>query len=276
MRNGQNDIVGLMDNAGAVMVNYSYDAWGKLLSVSGTLATTLGQNNPFRYRGYYYDTETGLYYLQTRYYDPEVCRFISADVYLSTGLGVVGNNMYAYCNNDPTISEDSQGTVVGLVIGGVTLTVGQLVALAVIISVGIDWVTNRERSMLQRTSNKIVEGLEALVGAISATLAITSARTYQSPTNVHHIVAQNEPKAADARKALKSVGMTTEDASNLVAIKTSLHVRLHKKEYYSIINAGITAAAYSKGTMAERKVRVEAVLNTAKSILTIASKLLAW
>ena len=109
MRNGQNDIVGLMDNAGAVVVSYSYDAWGKSLTVSGTLATTLGQDNPFRYRGYYYDTETGLYYLQTRYYDATVCRFISADVYMSTGQGIVGSNMYAYCLNNPVNMSDDYG-----------------------------------------------------------------------------------------------------------------------------------------------------------------------
>ena len=109
MRNGQNDIVGLMDSSGAVVVSYSYDAWGKLLSVSGTLATTLGANNPFRYRGYYYDTETGLYYLQTRYYDATVCRFISADVYMSTGQGIVGNNTYAYCLNNPVMMSDDSG-----------------------------------------------------------------------------------------------------------------------------------------------------------------------
>ena len=72
LRNGQNDIVGLMDESGVRVVEYIYDAWGKLISTTGTLATTLGADNPFRYRGYYYDTETGLYYLTTRYYDPEV------------------------------------------------------------------------------------------------------------------------------------------------------------------------------------------------------------
>ena len=92
LRNGQNDIVGLMDGSGVRVVEYIYDAWGKLISTTGTLATTLGADNPFRYRGYYYDTETGLYYLTTRYYDPEVCRFISADVYMSTGQGVLGGN----------------------------------------------------------------------------------------------------------------------------------------------------------------------------------------
>ena len=74
-----------MDGSGTRVVEYTYDAWGKLISTSGTLASTLGADNPFRYRGYYYDAETGLYYLMTRYYDPEVGRFLSADVYLSTG-----------------------------------------------------------------------------------------------------------------------------------------------------------------------------------------------
>ena len=109
LRNGQNDIVGLMDESGVRMVEYIYDAWGKLISTTGTLATTLGADNPFRYRGYYYDTETGLYYLTTRYYDPEVCRFISADVYMSTGQGVLGGNMWAYCLNNPVCRYDTSG-----------------------------------------------------------------------------------------------------------------------------------------------------------------------
>ena len=111
LRNGQNDIVGLMDGSGTRVVEYTYDAWGKLISTTGTLASTLGANNPFRYRGYYYDTETGLYYLTTRYYDPEVCRFISADVYMTTGQGVLGGNMFAYCLNNPVNMVDSQGDV---------------------------------------------------------------------------------------------------------------------------------------------------------------------
>ena len=109
LRNGQNDIVGLMDESGVRVVEYIYDAWGKLISTTGTLATTLGADNPFRYRGYYYDTETGLYYLTTRYYDPEVCRFISADVYMSTGQGVLGGNMWAYCGNNPVNRYDIDG-----------------------------------------------------------------------------------------------------------------------------------------------------------------------
>ena len=80
-----------------------------MLSCTGTLATTLGLDQPFRYRGYVYDTETGWYSLQSRYYSPETCRFISADVLLSTGQGVIGNNSYAYCRNNPIRRVDASG-----------------------------------------------------------------------------------------------------------------------------------------------------------------------
>ena len=87
------------------------------MSSEGTMAET----NPLRYRGYYYDTESGLYYLQSRYYDPTTCRFINADKYYSTDQGVLGYNMFAYCNNSPIIASDPDGewlnVVVGMVVG---------------------------------------------------------------------------------------------------------------------------------------------------------------
>ena len=87
------------------VATYEYDAWGNIASSSGRLA----EINPLRYRGYYYDNETGFYYLQSRYYDPANRRFISADVYASTGQGFVGTNMFAYCNNKPIINSDPSG-----------------------------------------------------------------------------------------------------------------------------------------------------------------------
>ena len=109
IKNAQGDIIGITDAAGNPVVAYSYDAWGRLLDTAGTLASTIGAYNPLRYRGYVYDPETGLYYLQSRYYDPEMGRFISADAYVSTGQGFVGNNMFVYCNNDPTNALDLNG-----------------------------------------------------------------------------------------------------------------------------------------------------------------------
>ena len=91
------------------MVEYTYDSWGKLLRTTGSLSETFGKEQPFRYRGYVYDEETGWYYLQSRYYNPEIGKFISADVYLSTGQGVLGHNAYAYCLNNPVNRMDSTG-----------------------------------------------------------------------------------------------------------------------------------------------------------------------
>ena len=100
------NIVGLMTYDALTVADYEYDAWGKLISATGDMANI----NPIRYKGYYYDQELGLYYLQSRYYDPEIGRFINADEFTSTGQGVVGNNMFAYCGNNPVSREDNQGT----------------------------------------------------------------------------------------------------------------------------------------------------------------------
>ena len=109
-RNGQGDVIALVDTTGNEVVKYSYDTWGKVQSVTGTLASTVGQLNPFRYRGYYYDTETGLYYLQSRYYDPCTGRFINSDGAVSTGTGLLGFNMFSYCNNNPVSMADDGGS----------------------------------------------------------------------------------------------------------------------------------------------------------------------
>ena len=108
-KNVQGDITAIVDSAGQKVVEYTYDAWGKVLSTTGSLASTIGQSNPYRYRGYWYDSETGLYYLQSRYYDPQTGRFINADGFVSTGQGVLSCNMFAYCENNPVCRVDAQG-----------------------------------------------------------------------------------------------------------------------------------------------------------------------
>ena len=86
VRNVQGDIIALVDADGKVVVKYTSDSWGKVIAVTGELADTVGVQNPFRYKGYYYDNETGMYYLKSRYYDAEIKRFICADGYFSTGF----------------------------------------------------------------------------------------------------------------------------------------------------------------------------------------------
>ncbi len=105
MLNLQGDVLCMITGSAQVVAHYTYDPYGRITDSYGSIATI----NPLRYRGYYQDTETGFYYLQSRYYDPQICRFINADSYASTGQGIIGCNMYAYCNNNPILFRDGDG-----------------------------------------------------------------------------------------------------------------------------------------------------------------------
>ena len=103
--------MGIVDNTGSLVVEYKYDAWGKPV-ITQTLSDSyeaLAELNPFKHRGYAFDEETGLYYLRSRYYNPEIARFTNADRYVSNELNVLGKNSYAYCFNCPTMLEESTG-----------------------------------------------------------------------------------------------------------------------------------------------------------------------
>ena len=131
--NLQGDVVGIINNTGAYVAKYAYDAWGNVISQSGWLAAT----NPIRYRGYYYDQDTGMYYLQTRYYDPVVRRFINADMpELAGGDNTfLGLNLFAYCTNNPVMNMDEDGCLSNG--WKIAITAGLLVAAtAVIVATG--------------------------------------------------------------------------------------------------------------------------------------------
>ena len=105
----QGDVIAIVDQNGTVVTTYLYDAWGNHLHTTGSLSATVGRYNPLRYRGYVYDRETNLYYLQSRYYNPETGRFINGDGFTATGQGIIGNNMFAYCGNNPVNYVDPSG-----------------------------------------------------------------------------------------------------------------------------------------------------------------------
>ena len=115
-KDAQGNIAAILDSNGNIVVEYKYDSWGNhaVLDANGSdiaSATHIGNLNPFRYRGYYYDTETGLYFLKTRYYDPEIGRFITIDdiSYIDPET-INGLNLYAYCGNNPVMRVDENGT----------------------------------------------------------------------------------------------------------------------------------------------------------------------
>ena len=122
VKNLQGDVVAITDSNGTVLVQYKYDAWGEVYNYSTASGLTglsqyIAYNNPFRYRGYYYDTETGFYYLNSRYYDPEVGRFLNVDSALYHSMQ--GYNMYAYCYNNPVMYHDPYGANGEAVIQGI-------------------------------------------------------------------------------------------------------------------------------------------------------------
>ena len=118
VHNLQGDIVGILDNAGSLVVEYKYDAWGKpaLVRTLTTAYEALAELNPFRYRGYVFDEETGLYYLRSRYYIAKCCRFINPDIFLNKRQ-LLAHSLYSYCRNNCPIRHDTDGAVDG-VIGG--------------------------------------------------------------------------------------------------------------------------------------------------------------
>ena len=104
VKNLQGDIIAIIDDTGTEVVKYTYDAWGTPMSTSGTMAGTLGVLQPFRYRGYVYDYETGLYYLRSRYYNPVRNRFVNSD-----SSRLKESNLFMYCGNCPVCSIDTDG-----------------------------------------------------------------------------------------------------------------------------------------------------------------------
>ena len=108
--NLQGDVIGICEAAtGNVVATYTYDAWGNILTKTNHGTGTIADVNPFRYRGYYYDSETGLYYLNSRYYDPETGRFLNADAVIAQDSVSTGNNLFAYCRNNPIVYADHMG-----------------------------------------------------------------------------------------------------------------------------------------------------------------------
>ena len=137
--NGLGDVVGLVDSSNQVVVRYQYNSWGKVTSTQDTSGVSLATLNPFRYRKYVYDPETGLYCLGSRYYDPEVGRFVNADDFETLTYqmdSVQGKNLYQYCFNNPINMQDEDGgwpkwvTEVAIGIGAIVIGAAAVAATA--------------------------------------------------------------------------------------------------------------------------------------------------
>ena len=163
--NLQGDVIAILNDSGTCVAEYSYDAWGNCTVTKAT--DTIAYDNPLRYRGYYYDYDTELYYLQSRFYDANTGRFINADepTLIGANGGVVSNNLFAYCDNNPVMKSDPTGhiaaNVIGVIIGGIIGAVGGYFLT--------NWLA--DKIDLKGWKRKIfVWGLSAIIGAAAATI----------------------------------------------------------------------------------------------------------
>ena len=172
--NGQGDITGITDTQGNVLITYYYDAWGTAYCTYNTATSPYAQSlydlNPLLYRGYVFDREAGMYYLQTRYYIPSIGRFLNADGLVSTGQGILGNNMFAYCENNPITRSDPTGYLSVVSIGGFIVGVigGVVVGAGIEVIEGLEaafdllstWIVGDGSSQIYLDGSPIVEALQ--------------------------------------------------------------------------------------------------------------------
>ena len=200
--NSFGDVLQIRDGNGNILAKYNYDNWGKLLSITNSSGTAFAENTyPYhmsvRYRGYVYDHETGLYYLQSRYYDPETGRFLNADDmdYIGYSGEDVSYNLFAYCENNPVNNSDPSGmvaisTILGVVMGMVFGAVGYF--LDILVS-NIDnyfkdfnkFITKIKKTLSSR-KEQLKLFIEVLIGATDGFLSTTY--KYQLLKNIYNAV----------------------------------------------------------------------------------------
>ena len=229
LRNAQGDVIGLVDSSGNRVVSYSYDAWGGLLSITGSEATGIGEDNPLRYRGYIYDNETGLYYLKSRYYNPTWGRFINADSpavpTISPRNVTLNKNLFSYCDNNPVIRKDDEGNcwwpvicaLVGAAVGFGTQVIGN-------ISTGHQWNEGWIGATAGGFAYGLVIGTSGNVIAASyagaATESLFNAATEYSPTIAHinGLDTTRELNWANVRESLANSLIETAETGTILAI----------------------------------------------------------
>ena len=261
--NAQGDVAAILDSSGTMVASYNYDAWGSC-TVYNSSDAAIGDLNPLRYRGYYYDAETGFYYLQSRYYDPAICRFINADGLFTDGF--IGANLFAYCANNPVNTTDPTGNfaitaTVALITFGIALA-------ATALAVGISSSPGFQGA---------VEGLCESVGSVAEQIKekltnsfskIKKPPNYRSNKEVHHIVAQHARGAERTKQILIDTGIGINSKENTVSINTCLHRRLHTNLYYEVVDIIIVSAYNSAGgDPVQQTENVKVALGTIKAFI---------
>lgn len=245
------NIVKIVDEDGYFVVSYTYDAWGNFEKTIN-IQCRVAHSNPFVYKGYFFDSETGWFYLKSRYYDPSIRRFINADDFnYLDNQSLNGLNLYSYCENNPMMYKDSNGCFVlaifGIAIGVAKLAKAIAIAILVVCMVATVAVVEEQTHIISDTFEKINDdfekikkGMQALLVAYVASLILKG--LYPNEYEKHHIVARKDTRALPARIVLYLSGIDIDDPRNLVYVKKSHHKVLHTTNYYLILNTSMVVA----------------------------------
>jgi len=230
-KNYQGDIEGIYDSSYKLIVKYRYDAYGNVLSIEDnegkeiTDNNHIGRLNPYRYRSYYYDEETNLYYLKSRYYNPLWGRFINADCILGGNSKHLGYNLFVYANNNPiTYIDDSgdfaiTGTIVGAVIGSaVLLGYGAVIATKNLLTASAPIITNGVDAL----NTAVYKAKERAAAAASASIAATkAAKAKKNSSKKKDKEKYTVYKLVDSSGKAQYVGMTSDEKKREQAHKSN-------------------------------------------------------
>ena len=260
--NLQGDVIRIIDTAGATICTYTYDAWGRLLNSS---TNQIFKANPIRYRGYYYDAESGLYYLGSRYYDPAVKRFINADgAALATinpySNGLTDKNYFAYCDNNPVSRNDDGGefwgsVVASAVLGGVTSAFDAVIAGESTTGV----IKAAAKGAVSGAISGAIDGILTVAKAPTIIKAVASA-TYSAATNIYNQKKTNPNAKIDWYSVTTSVGTslistTVSTANERIVSSATRGLSKASKRVVKYVMSGIKNMAIYTYNLAFRSIR---------------------
>lgn len=258
----------IIDIYGNVMVSYKYDEWGKLLNIDALDPYhPVAKYNPYIYKTYYYDYESKMYYLNSRYYHPSIRRFLTIDDISYLDYESLGNlNLYQYCNNNPIKYFDKTGKSIAV---PATIGIGLIVLLCLLLVVAVTYPTIDVNNPIAIPSGDVISVdnnffPEKIINiSIIATILLTEVivrlsslvseleSTIQSVYDIkhkHHIVAKKAWRAELARYILvKLCHIGINDERNIADVKDIYHSHLHTNSYYGLINAGMTYSYFTNG-----------------------------
>ncbi len=197
VRDFMQNILGIIDKTGGLVVKYDYTAYGIIKSITGTLSSTIGNENPFRYKGYYYDKETSMYYCKSRYYVPEWCRWLNGDhVGHLNPEDLDGLNLFSYCENNPVILVDEEGDF--------AISIGVAIAFGLVALFAMATVAMTKSEISSGLTSDIESGLKSfgdiIVKSVTETIVMTSIPYMLTFVALDNVMMGKKHKEAEHKK----------------------------------------------------------------------------